>query len=131
MRNGNGMVGGRCGRDSRQGPRSDQFTFLPESMSDASTTATVKDIPNDALTVGLTNTVPVVPAPGSTPVIPPQNAVPSQPSFVGSIIGDKCVHIQNSGNFDQTTDQDESRTLRVAPTSRPVSVSWYVAPLPS
>ena len=71
-------------------------------MSDASTVATVKDTPNDALTAGLTNPAPTVPAPGNTPVVP-QNAVPSQPSFLGSIIGDKYVPSPNSKKPDQTT----------------------------
>jgi len=62
--------------------------FLPKSMSDASTVATVKDTVNNALTTGPTNTAPTTPVPSSTSVVP-QNAVPSQHSFVGSIIGDK------------------------------------------
>jgi len=97
-------------------------------MSDASTTATVKDIPNDALAAGLTNPIPVAPVPGGTPVIP-QNVVSSQPSFVGSIIGDKYVHTQNSKDFDQTADQDKFRSSCIAPTSRLVLVSWFVVPL--
>ena len=120
------MVGGRCGRDREKDRVPISSPFIPESMSDASTVATAKDTPNDALTVELANPVPAVPVPGSTPVIP-QNVVPSQPSFVGSIIGDKYVHTQNPKNFDQTTDQDEPRTLCVAPTSRLVLVSWCVA----
>lgn len=63
---------------------------LPKSMSDAFTVATVKDIPNNALATRLPNQPPIIPAPDSTPAVP-QNAVPSQPSFVGSIIGDKYV----------------------------------------
>lgn len=74
-------------------------------MSDASTVATVKDIPNDALTTGPASLAPAIPTPSNPPTLP-QNAVPSQPSFVGSIIGDKCVHVQDSKNSDQTVHWD-------------------------
>lgn len=63
-------------------------------MPDASTVATVKDVPDDALTTGPANPVLTVPAPDSTPAVP-QNAVPTQPSFLGGIIGDKYAFIQN------------------------------------
>ena len=72
---------------------SDQL-FLPELMSDASIVATAKDIPNDALTTGLTNSVPTAPPSAVTSSVP-QNVVSTQPSLVGSIIGDKCVLMQN------------------------------------
>ena len=64
-------------------------------MSDASAVATVKDIPNDALRTELANQVSTIPAAGGAPAVP-QNAVPSHPSFIGSIIGDKYVLAQNS-----------------------------------
>ena len=66
--------------------------FLPKSMSDASVVATVKDIPNDALATGLADPALAIHAPGSTSAVP-QNAAPSQPSFIGSIIGDKYVPV--------------------------------------
>ena len=66
---------------------SDQLT-LPKSMSNAPTVATLKDTPSDALTAGLTNSVPTIPASEVTRTAP-QNVVPSQHSFVGSILGDK------------------------------------------
>ena len=98
-------------------------------MSDASTVVTVKDIPNDALTTGLTNQIPAIPALGSAPVVP-QNAVPPQPSFVGSIIGDKYVLIPEPRTPTKLLTGMNLWTLCVALTFRLVLVSWQVAPLP-
>ena len=79
-----------------RGPPSDQLTFsFPKSMSNTSTVATAKDVPNHVLTTGLTDSVPAVPASGVAQTVP-RNAVPTQPPLFGSIIGDKYAPIQNS-----------------------------------
>lgn len=98
-------------------------------MSDVSTLATAKDIPNDVLITGLTNPAPTIPAPSGAPVVP-QNVVPSQPSFIASIIGDKYVPIRNHQSSTNPLTGMNSKTLCVAPTSRLVSVLWCASPLP-
>ena len=82
---------GKIGTD----PLSDQpQPFLPKSMSDASTVATARDVPNDALATGLTDSVPTIPVSGVAPAVP-QNAVPNLPSLFGNIIGDKYALMQD------------------------------------
>ena len=89
------MVAGKV-RSGRGSPAvRSTHPFLPKSMSDASTVATAKDIPNNVLATGQKYPPPTIPALNGT-LTTPQNVVPTeQHSFIGSIIGDKCALPQN------------------------------------